>query len=66
MNGPIPTTRVFLSEIGSLPLHAKVRFLGWYVNKNKTSQSPLEAEIFHLIDARIFLKIYLLIIVTTA
>ncbi|KAJ9297772.1 hypothetical protein DTO271G3_3993 [Paecilomyces variotii] len=28
MNGPIPTTRVFLSEIGSLPLHAKVRFLG--------------------------------------
>ncbi|KAL1854204.1 hypothetical protein Plec18167_000121 [Paecilomyces lecythidis] len=28
MNGPVPTTKVFLSEIASLPLHSKVRFLG--------------------------------------
>jgi Telomere capping, CST complex subunit len=30
MNGPRPTTRVFLSELPSLPLHSKVRFLGWW------------------------------------
>jgi hypothetical protein len=28
MNGPRPTSRVFLSELPSLPLHSKVRFLG--------------------------------------
>jgi len=28
MNGPLPTRRVFLSELPSLPLHSKVRFLG--------------------------------------
>lgn len=33
MNGPIPTRLVFIHELPSLPLHTKVRFLGWYVNK---------------------------------
>lgn len=32
MNGPIPTSLVFIHELSSLPLHTKVRFLGWYVN----------------------------------
>lgn len=33
MSGPVPTRLVFLHELSSLPLHTKVRFLGWYVNK---------------------------------
>lgn len=33
MNGPIPTRLVFIHDLSSLPLHTKVRFLGWYVNK---------------------------------
>ncbi|KAL1962488.1 hypothetical protein VTN77DRAFT_9609 [Rasamsonia byssochlamydoides] len=28
MNGPPPTKQVFLSELATLPLHSKVRFLG--------------------------------------
>ena len=31
MNGPIPSKRVFLSDISSLPSDSKVRFLGWCV-----------------------------------
>lgn len=31
MNGPVPTRLVFIHELSSLPLHTKVRFLGWYV-----------------------------------
>lgn len=33
MNGPRPSTRAFLCDLPCLPADAKIRFLGWYVNR---------------------------------